>query len=172
MHQIVINVIRSDAGELLAEGALDLCMCLHKVVRKLCCDIDFVPETVVPGKNLPEGRFNAGIDIRHVVIIHAKSKGTLYLGLRFVDVDLPGRILCKTHTAKTELGDRIPISVFSVDHAFVDRVFVDHAFADHAFVDRVFADHAVSFLSFYREIPGRIQSERIAGEYDHKRSRR
>ena len=121
VHQIVIHIIRAQAGKLLAEKTVQRGGAADHVLGQLGGDMHLIADAVAL-KDFADGFLTAGIDIGGIKIIDARAEGGENLLLRLVQINaaaLPG----KAHASEAKEGKRLPGPVLSVLHRFCPPAF-------------------------------------------------
>ena len=114
VHQVVVDIVRAQALELLLEDPVRGRYALDHVLGQLGGHVDLLPDAVAL-QDLPQGGLAAGIDIGGVVVIDAAPVGGHQLPLGLVQVDagpLPG----KSHATVAQDGQFPSGSILSVLH--------------------------------------------------------
>ena len=100
--------------QLLREVGFHAVWFFDQVMGKLGGNVYLIPD-VVPGENLAQCGFAAGVNIGGIEIIHTGMESFHDFLLGFVYVDFSGG-LGKTHTAIAQNGNGIAVSVTAVLH--------------------------------------------------------
>ena len=114
MHQVIIDVIRLQAGELLPEGFLHAGKAADHILGQLGGDIHLSADAV-PLQHGSQQRFASGIDISGVIVIDARAESGHDLAFRLLQVN-GAALPCETHAAIAQDGQLPAVSVFSVLH--------------------------------------------------------
>ena len=114
MHQIVIDVVGSEARQLFIEIFVQAFAVFDHILGKLCRDPDFFPDMIF-FEDFPDGGFAPGINVGGVIVIDACPVGGhdfFFRLFQIYTVSFSG----KTHAAEAQHGQLVSIAIFSVEH--------------------------------------------------------
>ena len=114
MHQIIVDMIRPEAGQLLLEDFFGSRRVPDHVLGQLGGDQHLIPQVVFL-QNGAEKRFAARINIGGIVIIDARVPGGQDFLFRLFQIQTAA-FAGKTHASVAKDGQILPVSVFAVFH--------------------------------------------------------
>ena len=134
MHEIIVNIIRTQPAQMLIEVFVQGFPGADQVVRQLGCDIDLFPDLILL-KDLTDRLLASRVDIGSVKIIDACLICAKKQLLRSFLID-PAVHTRKAHAAKAKNRQLVPITVFPVLHRFFLPPFL--ASADIRYLQLIF----------------------------------
>ena len=95
MHKVIINIICLKTGKFFLKIAVEGCIVINKILRKLCRNLYLVAD-IVFFQDCSQGSFTSGINIGCIKIIYTGIVSFHDFFFRFINVDST-HIGCKTH---------------------------------------------------------------------------
>ena len=114
VHQVVVDMVCAEPGQLLAGGLVYGLGGAHHVLRKLCGQVDLIPQAVVL-QHLSDQLLAARVEISGIQVVDPELDRLqdLFFGLFVIKA---GALLRKTHAAEAQLRYLVSVSVRSVFH--------------------------------------------------------
>ena len=114
VHQVVVNIAGSEAGELLIEIFVQTGPVFDHILGEFGCNVDFFTD-VIALEDFSDRRFASGINIGGVEVVDPGAVSGHDLSLRLFDVDIVA-FSCETHAAEAQHRQLVSITIFSVEH--------------------------------------------------------
>ena len=114
MHEIIIHVICTKAGEFFIEVSINSCRIGNHVLRELRRNVNLFPQ-MIPLENLSDRCFAPRVDIGSIEIVYSGFVRRKQFLFRFIDIDGIS-FFGKAHTSKAKDRQWIAVFIRSVLH--------------------------------------------------------